>query len=235
MENTTNKNTVDVVAPAPEAEVPAANSEMSEQAQVVVNKEESAPQEASAHEEHVHANKDKEVSAASGNSLRVSEKSETKSGFEERVIGIKRISKTTKGGRVMRFSALVVIGDKNGTVGFGMGKSNEVPDAIKKAIKNANNNLYTIKMNKRGTLYHEVYGRHGAAKVMLKPAAQGRGIIAGGSVRAVVELLGFKDISAKSMGSTTPINVIRATIDGLTKQFSPSDVAKARDKNIRTL
>ncbi len=212
MENTTNKNKVDVNIPAPEAEIPMAHNDRGE---------------------HVHAS-NKEMVNIPATTIRGSEKVENKA-FEERVIGIKRISKTTKGGRVMRFSALVVIGDKNGTVGFGMGKSNEVPDAIKKAIKNANNNLFTVKMNKRGTLYHEVTGRHGAAKVMLKPAAQGRGIIAGGSVRAVVELLGFKDISAKSMGSTTPVNVIRATIDGLTKQVTPSEVAKARDKNIKAL
>lgn len=210
MENTNKNTVVDVNIPAPEAKIPMAHSDRGE---------------------HIHSsNKGGMVNTT----IRSSEKVENRT-FEERVIGIKRISKTTKGGRVMRFSALVVIGDKNGTVGFGMGKSNEVPDAIKKAIKNANNNLFTVKMNKRGTLYHEVYGRHGAAKVMLKPAAQGRGIIAGGSVRAVVELLGFKDISAKSMGSTTPINVIRATIDGLMKQVTPSEVAKARDKDIKSL
>ena len=111
--------------------------------------------------------------------------------FEEKIVNIKRISKTTKGGRVMRFSALVIIGDKKGVVGFGMGKSNEVPDAIKKAIKNANNNLFTIKMNKKGTVYHEVIGKHGASKILLKPAPIGKGIVAGGAARAVVELAGL--------------------------------------------
>lgn len=155
--------------------------------------------------------------------------------FEEKIVEIKRISKTTKGGRVMRFSALAIIGDKKGIVGFGMGKSNEVPDAIKKAIKNANNNLFTIKMNKRGTVFHEVIGKHGASKVLLKPAPMGKGIVAGGAARAVVELAGFQDIYTKSLGSNTPINLIRATINGLTKQFTPNEIARARDKRITDL
>lgn len=155
--------------------------------------------------------------------------------FEEKIVEIKRISKTTKGGRVMRFSALAIIGDKKGIVGFGMGKSNEVPDAIKKAIKNANNNLFTIKMNKRGTVFHEVVGKHGASKVLLKPAPTGKGIVAGGAARAVVELAGFQDIYTKSLGSNTPINLIRATINGLTKQFTPNEIARARDKRITDL
>lgn len=155
--------------------------------------------------------------------------------FEERIVKIKRISKTTKGGRVMRFSALVVIGDRKGVVGFGMGKSNEVPDAIKKAIKNANNNLFTVKMNKKGTVYHEVIGHHGSAKLLLKPAPVGKGIVAGGAARAVVELAGYQDIYTKSLGSNCPINVIRAAIDGLRHQFSPSEIAKARDKNLSDL
>lgn len=156
-------------------------------------------------------------------------------GFEERIVAIKRISKTTKGGRVMRFSALVIVGDKKGTIGFGMGKSNEVPDAIKKAVKNANNNLVKLKMNKRGTVYHEVIGKHGASTLLLKPAPIGKGIVAGGAARAVVELAGFQDVYAKSLGSNTPINVIRATINGLLKQFSPGEIAKARDKDIKDL
>lgn len=155
--------------------------------------------------------------------------------FEEKIVNIKRISKTTKGGRIMRFSALVIIGDRKGVVGFGMGKSNEVPDAIKKAIKNANNNLFTIKMNKRGTVYHEVLGKHGASKILIKPAPSGKGIVAGGTARAVVELAGFQDVYTKSLGSNSPINVIRATINGLTQQFKPSEIAKLRDKNIKEL
>lgn len=159
----------------------------------------------------------------------------TTSNFEERVVKIKRISKTTKGGRMMRFSALVVIGDKNGTVGFGMGKSIEVPDAIKKAIKNANNNLIKVKQTKKGSIYHDVNGRHGAAKVMLLPAPEGTGIIAGGPVRAVVELAGFTDIYTKSRGANAPMNVISATINGLLQQLTPQEIARLRDKSLKEL
>lgn len=157
------------------------------------------------------------------------------SAFEERVVKIKRISKTTKGGRMMRFSALVVVGDKKGTIGFGIGKSIEVPDAIKKAIKNANNNLFKIKQTKKGSVYHDVIGQHGAARVMLLPAPEGTGIIAGGPVRAVVELAGFTDIYTKSRGSNTPMNVIRATIDGLMNQLTPQEIARLRDKELKDL
>jgi small subunit ribosomal protein S5 len=156
-------------------------------------------------------------------------------GFEEKVVGIKRISKTTKGGRHMRFSALVVIGDKSGRVGYGVGKSTEVPNAIKKAIKNARKNIVEIIFNKRGTLYHEILGRHGASRVLLKPAPEGTGIIAGGAVRAVIELVGFKDIYTKNKGSNTALNMVQATIDGLINQRHPSVIAKLRDKDIKSL
>ncbi|MGL4951772.1 MAG: 30S ribosomal protein S5 [Mycoplasma sp.] len=153
-------------------------------------------------------------------------------GFEEKVVQIKRISKTTKGGRSMRFSAIVVIGDKKGRVGFGKGKSIEVPDAIKKAIKNANNNIHQVKMTKRGTVYHENIGRLGASKILIKPAPQGTGIIAGGSVRAVVELAGYTDIYTKALGSTTPLNAIRATVKALEEQYTPKQISNLRDKKI---
>ena len=156
-------------------------------------------------------------------------------GFIEKVVQIKRISKTTKGGRNMRFSALVVIGNKKGDVGFGMGKSIEVPDAIKKALKNANNNIHHVRINKNGTVYHENIGKHGAGKILVKPAPKGTGIIAGGPVRAVVELAGYHDIYTKSMGSSTPINVIRATINGLVNQYTPTEIAKLREKKISEL
>lgn len=155
--------------------------------------------------------------------------------FEKRVVQIKRISKTTKGGRSMRFSALVVIGDKNGRVGYGMGKSIEVPDAIKKAVKNANNNIYHLRINKKGTVFHENIGHDGAGRILVKPAPLGTGIIAGGSVRAVVELAGYHDIYTKCLGSNTPINVIRATVDALTKQYDPREIAKLRDKKLSEL
>jgi small subunit ribosomal protein S5 len=154
----------------------------------------------------------------------------TPPGFEEKVVQVKRISKTTKGGRSMRFSVLVVIGNKKGQIGFGMGKSIEVPDAIQKAIKNAASNIFDVKITKNGTLFHENIGKHGAGKVLIKPAPRGTGIIAGGAVRAVVELAGYHDIYTKSQGSNTPINVIRATINGLTSQLTPSDVQKLRSK-----
>lgn len=159
----------------------------------------------------------------------------TDSGFEEKIVGLKRISKTTKGGRHMRFSALVVVGDKNGRVGYGIGKSTEVPSAIKKAIKNANNNVYKVIMNKRFSIYHEIVGRHGASKVLLKPAPEGTGIIAGGAIRAVIELAGFKDIYTKNKGSNASLNMVQATIDGLMKQRHPSTIAKLRGKEIKDL
>lgn len=159
-------------------------------------------------------------------------KSLSPNGFEEKVVQIKRISKTTKGGRSMRFSAIVVIGDKKGRVGFGKGKSIEVPDAIKKAIKNASNNIIHVKMTRQGTVYHENIGRLGASRILIKPAPEGTGIIAGGSVRAVVELAGYTDIYTKALGSTTPLNAIRATIKALEEQFTPKEISNLRDKRV---
>lgn len=156
-------------------------------------------------------------------------------GYEEKVVGVKRISKTTKGGRSMRFSALVVIGDKKGLVGFGMGKSIEVPVAIKKALKNAKNNMYKIKMNKNCTLFHEIIGKYGAGRVMLKPAKEGTGIIAGGPIRVVLELSGFKDVYSKNLGKNTSINMIRATLEGLLNQKTPKEISFLRDKNLKEL
>lgn len=156
-------------------------------------------------------------------------------GFSEKVVAIKRISKTTKGGRNMRFSVLVVIGDKKGTVGFGMGKSAEIPNAMKKAAKNARNNLAKVTMNKKGTLYHAVVGKSCAAKVLLKPAPEGTGIVAGGAIRAVVELAGFKDVYTKNMGKNTAVNMIRATVNGLKAQKTPSYIAQMRDKKVSEL
>lgn len=156
-------------------------------------------------------------------------------GFSEKVVAIKRISKTTKGGRNMRFSVLVVIGDKKGQVGFGMGKSAEIPNAMKKANKNARNNIVKVTMNKRGTLYHEVLGKSCAAKVLLKPAPEGTGIVAGGAIRAVIEAAGFKDVYTKNMGKNTAVNMIRATINGLKAQKTPAYIANMRDKKVSEL
>lgn len=156
-------------------------------------------------------------------------------GFIEKMVDVKPVNKTTKGGRNMRFSVLVVIGDKKGQVGFGMGKSKEIPNAIKKANKNARNNITKVTMNKRGTLYHEVVGKANAAKVLIKPAPEGTGIVAGGAIRAVIELAGFKDVYTKNLGKNTAVNMIRATINGLAAQKTPAFIAEMRDKQVKDL
>lgn len=141
-------------------------------------------------------------------------RADQKQEFEERVVTIRRVTKVTKGGRHFRFAAVVVVGNKKGQVGFGTGKANEVPDAIKKAVKEAHKHLIRVPL--RGTtIPHEVLGNFGAGKVLIKPAKEGTGVIAGGPARAVIELAGISDIYAKSLGSNSPINMIRATIAGL--------------------
>lgn len=154
--------------------------------------------------------------------------------LEERVVAVNRVSKVVKGGRRMRFAAIVVVGDRNGHVGFGTGKAQEVPEAIKKAVDNAKKNLITVPIVGT-TIPHEVHGRFGSGRVLMKPAAEGTGVISGGSVRAVLELAGVGDILTKSLGSNTPINVIRATIDGLTQLKRAEDVAKLRGKSVEEL
>jgi len=149
--------------------------------------------------------------------------------FEERVVKINRITKVVKGGRRMRFAALVVIGDHKGRVGFGTGKAKEVPDAIRKATENAQHNL--IRVNLVGTtLPHETVGRYGAGEVVLRPAATGTGVIAGGPVRAVLELAGVTDVISKCLGSRTSINVVRATVEGLKNMTTLDNVAAIRGK-----
>ena len=155
--------------------------------------------------------------------------------LEEKVIEVKRISKTTKGGRKLRFSALVVVGDRKGTVGYGLAKANEVPDALKKAIRKAHNNLYKVKMTRAGSLFHEATGRSSSGKVLLKPAPEGTGIIAGGPIRAIVELAGYSDIYSKNQGTNASINMVRATINALMQQRTIKDVAAARDLPINKL
>ncbi len=158
-------------------------------------------------------------------------KKEKDNRFEERVVSINRISKTVKGGRKMRFSALVVVGDGKGYVGFGTGKANEVPDAIKKALEAAKKNLYKVPMVKGGTFPHDIMGEYGAVKVFMKPAPIGTGIVAGGPVRAVLELAGIENVYSKVYGSRTPINVVRATINGIENMKTVSKVAALRGKD----
>lgn len=154
--------------------------------------------------------------------------------LEEKVVAINRVSKTVKGGRIMKFSALVVVGDKNGIVGFGIGKSGEVPDAIRKAIQDAKKNLIRISL-KGTTIPHEIIGKFGAGEVLMKPAAPGTGVIAGGPVRAVVEIAGIKDIRTKSLRSNNPCNVVRATINGLASVRSAEQIAELRGKSVKEI
>ena len=154
--------------------------------------------------------------------------------FKERLVAINRVSKTVKGGRVMKMAALMVVGDGKGTVGFGIGKSNEVPDAIRKGIEDAKKNLVKISL-KGTTIPHEVIGEFGAGRVLMKPAAPGTGVIAGGAVRAVVEAAGIKDIRTKALRSNNPYNVVNATMQGLKSLRTVEETAAIRGKTAKEI
>lgn len=154
--------------------------------------------------------------------------------LEERLVTVNRVAKVVKGGRRFRFAALIVIGDKNGHVGFGTGKAQEVPEAIRKAVDDAKKNLIEVPIVGT-TIPHEINGRFGSGNVLMKPATEGTGVISGGPVRAILELAGVGDILTKSLGANTPINMIRATLNGLSNLKRAEDVAKLRGKSVEEL
>ena len=152
--------------------------------------------------------------------------------FADRLVAINRVSKTVKGGKRFGFAALVVVGDQKGRVGFGKGKAKEVPEAIRKATEQAKRQMIRVPLREGRTLHHDIQGRWGAGKGVMRTAPQGTGIIAGGPMRAVFEMLGIQDVVAKSVGSQNPYNMIRATLDGLKKEQSPRSVAQRRGKKV---
>ena len=162
-------------------------------------------------------------------------KDQKESDIKDKLVAINRVTKVVKGGRRFGFAALVVAGDESGKVGFGKGKAKEVPEAIKKATDSAKKALFRVSLREGRTLHHDIIGTHGSSKVVMRTAPSGTGIIAGGSVRAVFELLGIQDIVAKSVGSANPYNIIRAAVDGLKQQKSPKVVAARRSKKVSNI
>jgi small subunit ribosomal protein S5 len=155
-------------------------------------------------------------------------------GLQEKMIGVNRVTKVVKGGRIMAFAALTVVGDGSGSVGMGKGKSREVPVAVTKAMEDARRNMIKVNL-KKGTLHHAVIGRHGAAKVYMQPASEGTGIIAGGPMRAIFEVMGVHNVLAKCIGSTNPYNIVRATLNGLKQMNTPSEIAAKRGKTVEEI
>jgi len=162
------------------------------------------------------------------------ENSQSSDGLQERLIGIRRVAKVVKGGRIFGFSALTVVGDGEGRVGIGRGKAREVPVAIQKAMENARKNMVNVELVE-GTLQYPITSEHGAAKIYMQPASEGTGVIAGGPMRAVFDVVGVHNVLAKCIGSSNPINVVRATIKGLAKMASPESVAAKRGKKVKEL
>jgi len=162
-------------------------------------------------------------------------KDQKESDIKDKLVAINRVTKVVKGGRRFGFAALVVAGDESGKVGFGHGKAKEVPEAIKKATDSAKKGLFRVSLREGRTLHHDIIGSHGSSKVVMRSAPSGTGIIAGGSVRAVFELLGIQDIVAKSVGSANPYNIIRAAVDGLKQQRSPKVIAARRSKKVSNI
>src|SRR5262245_52084145 len=155
-------------------------------------------------------------------------------GLREKMIAVNRVTKVVKGGRILGFAALTVVGDGDGRIGMGKGKAKEVPVAVQKAMESARRNMVKVSL-KEGTIHHKVEGQHGAAKVLMAPAKKGDGIIAGGPMRAVFEVMGVTDIVAKSHGSTNPYNMVRATLDALTRSTTPAEVAAKRGKTVEEI
>src|SRR5579859_263069 len=156
---------------------------------------------------------------------------ESSDGLQEKLVSVNRVAKVVKGGRLFGFTALTVVGDGNGKVGFGYGKAREVPNAVSKAMEQARKNLQNVQL-KDGTLFYAMHARHGATRVYMQPASEGTGIIAGGAMRAVLEVAGVKNVLAKSYGSRNPINVVRATLNALTGYASPQQIAAKRGKSL---
>jgi small subunit ribosomal protein S5 len=159
---------------------------------------------------------------------------ERSDGLREKMVAVNRVTKVVKGGRVLGFAALTVVGDGDGAVGMGKGKAREVPVAVQKAFEEARRRMFRVSL-KSGTLQHAVVGRHGASKVLMQPASEGTGIIAGGPMRAVFEVAGVSNVLAKCLGSTNPYNVVRATLDGLRRMRTPAEIAAKRGKSVEEL
>jgi small subunit ribosomal protein S5 len=155
-------------------------------------------------------------------------------GLREKMINVNRVTKVVKGGRIMSFAALAVVGDGDGAVGMGKGKAREVPLAVQKAMEEAKRGMVKVDLN-NGTLHHSVIGRHGAAKVLIQPASEGTGIIAGGAMRAIFEVMGITDVTAKCIGSANAYNVVRATLNGLASTNSPASIAAKRGKTVEEI